>query len=259
MTDKALPPPPYGNGEKNIYSNGSDLKPPLIDAPAPSSSATTTAVPHRPEIKVPSSGSFTRLSLQTKWANITGTYYINAVNPAPPNLQSRRKRRKQKKTREIPDAVFRTRRGNLTLDLCTNGYAKDVPRASIRASSRSGNISLNLIAGGAAKPKFDLECGSRSGTIVLFVPETYSGVIQLHTKSGTMNFLPGISSEMNVVKSSDTECMVYVRSRLMAPNQPADFCRVRTRGGDIIVGERGKDTYHKPKTLLEKLTGFLSV
>jgi hypothetical protein len=72
-------------------------------------------------------------------------------------------RRKKKKLRQIPDAIFRSRRGNISLDLAATGYASDVPRASITATTKSGNISLNLISGAPTKPRFDLEVNSRSG------------------------------------------------------------------------------------------------
>ncbi|KAJ7765430.1 hypothetical protein DFH07DRAFT_810561 [Mycena maculata] len=252
QTEKTLPPPPYNNREKDGYG---DSKPMMV-----ASSPSEPSVPRRPDIKLPS-GSFSRLCLQTRFADITGMYYIDAKNPAS-NVTSRRKKRKQKKIKLIPDAIFRSRRGNLSLDLATNGYALDVPKASVVASTRSGNISLNLIPGAENKPRFDVEVNTRSGDIVLFVPSTYSGAIQLHTKTGNLDFLPGISSEMRVVKSTDTEFLVIVGNQggqqPLGPGQAtADFCRLRSRTGNIIVGERGKDTYTRELSLWQKLTGFL--
>ncbi|KAJ7247634.1 hypothetical protein B0H12DRAFT_738500 [Mycena haematopus] len=165
-------------------------------------------------------------------------------------------RRKKRKLKPIPDAVFRSRRGNLSLDIATTGYASDVPKAFIEASTKSGNISLNLISGADTKPRFDVEANTRSGTIVLFVPNTFSGAIQLHTKTGDLTFLPGLASGIQIIKSSDNEYLVLVGKQQQAVGlQPAyaDFCRLRTRTGNIIVGERGKDTYVKTTSVWQKL------
>ncbi|KAJ7504384.1 hypothetical protein B0H11DRAFT_2221800 [Mycena galericulata] len=238
---KALPaPPPYENGDKDGYLGGyGGLKATMV-----ASSSSQSSVPHghgRPDISLPS--------------DITGTYYIEAKQPI--SDRTTRRKRKQKKIKVIPDAIFRSRRGNLSLDLATNGSAYDVPKASIVVSSKSGNISLNLISGADTRPRFDLEANTRSGDVVLFVPSTFSGAIQLHTKTGNLDFLPGITSAMQVVKSTDSEYLVFVRNTGNVNGKQADFCRLRTRSGNIIVGERGKDAYIKPTSIWQKLTGFL--
>jgi len=249
-SDKSAPekadPPPYGYGG----SNGGVSKPVMV-----ASSSSQSSIPRRPDISLPSS-SFNRINLQTKLADITGTYYIN-----PQNVMSEiTGKRKKRKLKQIPDAVFRSRRGNLSLDLATTGYVNEGAKAlaAIQASTKSGNISLNLISGAETKPRFDVEVNTRSGTIVLFIPNTFSGAIQLHTKTGDLNFLPGIASGMRVVKSSDNECLVLVGKQQPVGSQTAgaDFCRLRTCTGNIIVGERGKDTYVKSTSVWEKLTGL---
>ncbi|KAJ7155412.1 hypothetical protein C8R43DRAFT_429155 [Mycena crocata] len=248
QTEKAIGPPPYEDGGKGGYGGS---KPIMV-----ASSSSQSSVPRRPDLSLPS-GSFSRLDMQTRFADITGTYYIDAKNP-PTEITSRRKKRKHK-IKHIPDATFRSRRGKITIDLATNGYFTDVPKASVVASTKSGNISLNLIPGTETKPRFDIEANTRSGDIVLFVPSTFSGAIQLHTKTGNLDFLPGIASGMQVVKSTENEYLVLVgnQSKQHPPGHaPADFCRLRTRTGNIIVGERGKDTYVKATSLWEKLTGL---
>ncbi|KAJ7890493.1 hypothetical protein B0H14DRAFT_2689505 [Mycena olivaceomarginata] len=231
-SDKSLPekpeadPPPYGYGYGG--SSGSGSKAVIV------ASSSLSPSPRRPDISLPS-GSFNRVCLQTRFADITGTYYIN-----PQNLMSEIKgRRKKRKLKSIPDAVFRSRRGNLSLDLATTGYANEVAKACIQASTKSGDISLNLISGASTKPRFDVEVNTRSGTIILFVPPTFCGAIQLHTRT-------------------DTEYLVLVGKQQPVGLQqaPADFCRLRTRTGNIIVGERGKDTYVKSTSVWEKLAGL---
>ncbi|KAJ6515127.1 hypothetical protein C8R47DRAFT_504065 [Mycena vitilis] len=245
--EKASGPPPYENG---YGYTGAASKPIMV-----ASSSSQSTIPRRPDLSLPS-GSFNRVSLQTRFADISGTYYID-----PKNLMVEGKgRRKKRKLKQVPDAVFRSRRGNLSLDLATTGYVGDVPKAFVAASTKSGNVSINLISGAETKPRFDIEVNTRSGTVVLFIPSTFSGAIQLHTKTGDLSFLPGITSRMQVVKLTDNECLVFVGKQQPAPGSqpgPADFCRLRTRSGNIIVGERGLDAYVKTSGIWAKLTGFL--
>ncbi|KAK7025276.1 hypothetical protein R3P38DRAFT_2953693 [Favolaschia claudopus] len=248
VSDNLKDPPPYGPGYGGSNLSGGS-KPVMV-----ASSSSQSSVPQRPDISLPS-GSFNRISLQTRIADITGTYYIN-----PQNLTTEIKgRRKKRKFKQIPDAVFRSRRGNISLDLATTGYVDSVSKASIHATTKSGDISLNLISGADIRPRFDLEVNTRSGNIVLFIPSTFSGAIQLHTNKGDLQFLPGISSTMQVVKSEHNECLVLVGKQQSVGSSPlnqADFCRLRTRSGNIIVGERGKDIYVKTSGIWGKLAAL---
>nr|GAT45710.1 predicted protein [Mycena chlorophos] len=257
--DMSAQPPPYLKAVDG-YGVGAG-KPMMMASPA---SAAEKDLPARPTTFEASSSysqapaTSQHIKLQTRFADISGTYYVSPHTVATPPATGRRRRRKQKRKQLVPDAVFRSRRGNLALDLGTTGYASENAAASIAASTRSGNISMNLIAGAAVRPRFDVEISTRSGNVVLFIPPTFSGAIQLHTKRGEMQFLPGITSEMRVVKATETEYLVFVGAQHIGGEQtPADFCRLRTRRGNIMVGIRGKDLYVKPSGLWERITGFL--
>ncbi|KAJ7281527.1 hypothetical protein C8J57DRAFT_1297898 [Mycena rebaudengoi] len=233
-------PPPYQGG----YGGS---------AVASSSRQVVGKPQNRPDIGVPT-GSFNTVCIQNRFQDITGTFYIDPKIRAL-EYTNRRKRRKQKPT---PDAIFRSRRGKIALDLGTTGYLVEVPTASVVVSTKSGNISLNLISSASTKPRFDLEATTRSGDIVLFVPHTFSGAIQLQTRTGDINFLPGIAAapEMRVIKSTDTEHLVFFGGQ--GPTQGVeDFCRLTTRSGNITVGQRGKDKYVKTPGVWERLVGVL--
>ncbi|KAJ7043653.1 hypothetical protein C8F04DRAFT_1072862 [Mycena alexandri] len=243
--------PPAYYGELAGYSRS---KPPQFEpqmvAVASSSRSSASAAP-----EVIPSGPFSTLSQQTRFADINGTYYIKPKNL---NKEVPTRRKQRQKFRPIPDAVFRSRRGDLSLDLATTGYASETPKAVVVASSKSGDISLNLISGGDIKPRFDLEVETHGGNIILFVPPTFSGAVQLHTKTGDLNLLPGLASGMQVVKSTDTEYLVLVgKQQPPGSRAPSDFCRLRTRTGNITVGERGKDQpYVKSSSIWDKLAGI---
>ncbi|KAF7309828.1 hypothetical protein MIND_00354700 [Mycena indigotica] len=235
-------PPPYPN-EKDGY--GVEAGKPLMVAAMSSSGGDVRLSPDP----------LNRIYLETRFADVTGTYYVAPHSIVPEVNVRRRKRQKRKQT---PDAIFRSRRGNLSLDLGTIGYASENAKASVNASTKSGNISLNLIAGAKVRPRFDVEVNTRTGHVVLFVTETFSGAIQLHTNRGQLEFLPGITAEMRVIKSTDTEYLVLVGPQPVGAEQPpADYCRVQTRSGNIKVGLRGKDVYVQPFGLWQRLTSFI--
>ncbi|KAJ7066558.1 hypothetical protein C8F01DRAFT_1123689 [Mycena amicta] len=263
QNEMSAQPPPYPN-EKDGYGVGCG-KPLMVATPSRPSPLADIRVPPDP---------LNRINLQTRFADVTGershcrsweidvipsgTYYI-APHIVAPEVSGRRKKQKRKQ-KHIPDAVFRSRRGNLSLDLGTTGYASENAKASIDASTKSGNISLNLIAGSHVRPRFEVEVNTRTGSVVLFVPSTFSGAIQLHTKTGDLQFLPGITAEMRVVKSTETEYLVLLGPQPLpsgGQQAPADFCRLRTRSGNIVVGIRGKDEYVKAAGLWERITGFM--
>ncbi|KAJ6555744.1 hypothetical protein B0H10DRAFT_1207645 [Mycena sp. CBHHK59/15] len=229
-------PPPYEQG----YNNGYDTSKPLPAIVASSSQA--TEVKSRPVLMPSVSGSYSNVCIQNRFADITGTYYIDPKNPVE-EITKKNRRKKRQHRKRIPDAIFRTRRGKITLDLGTTGYAAEVPKASVVASTKSGNIGLNLISGSHAKPRFDLEVNTRSGNIVLFVTNTFSGVIQLHTKTGNLEFLPGIAAGMQVVKSADTEYLVLVGNPQPEGGSAlgiADFARLSTRTGKSLLAREGR-------------------
>lgn len=71
-----------------------------------------------------------------------GTFYID---PRVPPLDFDTKASKtQKKT--PPHASFRTGGGAISLDLGTAGDVNDVPKALVLVSSRTGNITINLVS-----------------------------------------------------------------------------------------------------------------
>lgn len=99
-----------------------------------------------------------------------------------------------------------------------------------------------------------------AGDIVVMLPRTYSGAIQLRTRKGTFEFLPHFASIMNVAKANETEALVLFGSPLTPnaglPSQAADFSQLVARTGKIIVGLSGKDHYERPVRLWERLGAF---
>ncbi|KAJ7612454.1 hypothetical protein DFH06DRAFT_1344983 [Mycena polygramma] len=228
-------PPPYSLEHGASRSRRLSVLPPLpVDAQESSRT--------EPRETLARAGpSFSQIRLDTHFTDITGTFYVDPRNPIS-ELSNKSKKKSRRKA--IPDAVFRTRSAKINIELATTGLVRDVPKASVIVTSKSGPIHLNLLPADETRPRFDLEVQSNSGTVVVFIPKTYGGAIQLHTKSGSFEFLPAMSTQIHVVKSADTESLVLFGQQSTPSSQlPSDFSHIRTRSGNIIVGLRGEDTY----------------
>lgn len=236
---EAEEPPPYSRGSHRSasVSRRNNVLPPLpIEGPE----ATSSLEPDN---------TFSQINLETRFHDIKGIYRIDPKKPTA-QLKNRKTRVKR-----IPDAAFRTRSGKVVLSLSTTGLARDVAKASVVVTSKSGNITLNLLPADESRPRFDLEVKSTSGTVVIFIPPTYSGAIQLHTKSGSLGYLPALSGRLQSVKSTETESLVLFGQQ--AAPLASDFCHVRTRSGNVVIGLRGEDKYVEELGLWQRIGGFL--
>jgi hypothetical protein len=84
---------------------------------------------------------------------------------------------------------------------------------------------------------------------VLSLPHTFSGVLQLSTRKGSLHFLPGLAAVMKVIKKSDKEALVSIGDHTTAgTTEHLDFCQLDSRSGKVIVGLSGKDRHTELKT-----------
>ncbi|KAJ7504385.1 hypothetical protein B0H11DRAFT_2221801 [Mycena galericulata] len=249
-------PPPYSfksgsdsPGQSTSRSRRLSVLPPLpIEA-----QLSSTSLDARPPPTTPGP-SFSQIRLDTRYADITGTFFID---PKQPISQFTNKKNKSRK-KSIPDAIFRTRSGKIALELATTGDARDVAKASVIVVSKSGKTFLNLLPADESRPRFDLEVKSNSGNVVIFIPKTYAGAIQLHTKAGSLEYLPAMSDLVQVVKSTDKESLVlFGKQTASSTQQSSDFCHVQTRSGKVVVGLRGEDSYVEEPGLWERIGGYL--
>jgi hypothetical protein len=93
---------------------------------------------------------------------------------------------------------------------------------------------------------------------VVYIERSYAGVIQLDTKKGKFEFLPGVAEHMQIVKSTDTEALaLYGKQTAPSSTVPSDFCRVTTHSGTIIMGLRGIDKYVPEPGFWQRMGGYL--
>lgn len=79
---------------------------------------------------------------------------------------------------------------------------------------------------------------------MLFIPDTFSGVIQLSTRNGSLHFLPGLVAVMKVIKKSDKEALVSIGDHTISGStNHVDFCQLTSRSGKLTVGLSRQDTH----------------
>jgi hypothetical protein len=88
-----------------------------------------------------------------------------------------------------------------------------------------------------------------SGDIILFLPSTFSGVIHLTTRKGSLHLLSGLAAAMKVIKKTDKEALVSMGDNAVyGDTKHVDFCQLTSRSGKLIVGLTGQDSHAQVKS-----------
>ncbi|KAK7685701.1 hypothetical protein QCA50_011045 [Cerrena zonata] len=267
---------------KSVADSKDFENPPPYVAPSPSSSSPRQINPLNIESQIPTSlfqsaveQQTNHLYLQSRHNPISGSYIINseippfAVGCKATKDQGRvpldRQNSKYFKKCHTSNAQFETRHGAITLNLATAGTDDTkLTRTYVQASSRHAKININLFSLQMNK-HICLEAATRHGHIVVFLPQTFQGLIQIRSRRGNVNFLPSFAQHARVVNGSDTSAMVLfgVQNIVLSDldNDDTDLCMLTTRHGKITIGISGVDTYDDSQStnLLVKKIGSLSM
>jgi hypothetical protein len=82
-----------------------------------------------------------QIHLEARNEPISGTFYID---PQIPSLSLGKKKKKCRKHR-ASDASFQSHKGPISLELGTTGSVSRTQRATVNVTTRSGDVSLNLV------------------------------------------------------------------------------------------------------------------
>ena len=99
----------------------------------------------------------------------------------------------------------------------------------------------------------------------MFLPQAFQGMIQIRSRRGNVNFLPGFAQSARVVNGSDQSALVLFGVQNIAlsdlDNDDTDLCLLTTNHGKITIGVRGVDTFDDSQStnLLVKKLGSLSM
>lgn len=94
---------------------------------------------------------------------------------------------------------------------------------------------------------------------MVWLPETFSGVIQASTGKGELIVLPGLTRAVRVLKSTNKEVMLLMGSQQMSIGEDSamtDLCQLSSRSGKVIIGLSGQDKLPEQSGFWKKLTEF---
>lgn len=161
-----------------------------------------------------------------------------------------------------PHAVFRNRFGTISLTLATKGTSKQCERAIVDVSTRHGDIAVNLSSIHPGK-RITLKVASRRGRIVVLLPPTFCGDVQISSgKFGGYDILPGLSSSIRSMhgKKKKTSLLIGDNTPTAEGSKFTDHCRLSTRRGRVVLGLSGQDsmpTLQREDTIWRKIGSLL--
>ncbi|KAF8491284.1 hypothetical protein JB92DRAFT_1271842 [Gautieria morchelliformis] len=154
-----------------------------------------------------------------------------------------------KKRTDLPDpnAIFETRQGAIQLDISVvaSPPAATHSRTLIQATARQGPVDIKVHSI-HPKRRLNMEVRTRKGDILVLIPRSFSGYIQLYSRHGQLVFLPSLASAMSLVARHEREVQAVVGdvvNRLPATGTEwsGDTVHIASRHGDILIGYIGED------------------
>jgi len=146
-----------------------------------------------------------------------------------------------------PTAKLDSRRGNISATLRVVGGADTTATATIRATTRSGNIVLELVSKSPSRI-VHFDAYSQSGNISLLIPRSFSGVVELRARNGGMELLPALASFANVTRASDGETVVLIGNNAIhrvGTRRSGDHARLCSHSGRVRLGFSGEDAFNE--------------
>lgn len=94
---------------------------------------------------------------------------------------------------------------------------------------------------------------------MVWLPETFSGVIQGSTGKGELIVLPGLARLTRVLKSTNKEVMLLMGSQQISGGEDSaltDLCQLSSRSGKVIIGLSGQDKLPEESGFWKKFAQF---
>ncbi|TCD65802.1 hypothetical protein EIP91_002195 [Steccherinum ochraceum] len=253
-------------------STPSDEPPPYAGPSTQTHQGPSGAQRHNSHLQSVAEQEVNYIALVSKNNSISGSYMINTELPQSDMLtrckwgplDKANKKMYGKRNKGVPNASVHTRHGAIALNLATGGQSSAYSKAHVQVSSRHGKVHVNIYSIQENK-HICLEVSTRHGNIVVFVPPTFAGALQLRTRRGNVQFLPEFERNARLLNASDKGALVLFGQNVQNPvidmhDLISDSCMLSTRHGRIVIGVSGVDHYDEVQgpNLLEKL-GSLSM
>ncbi|KAI0040197.1 hypothetical protein FA95DRAFT_1566599 [Auriscalpium vulgare] len=203
------------------------------------------------------------LTVATRYENINGIWKLDPLAPTSTtslltsvvSATNGQRLRDRVSALSTSAATFSTHYGSINARLAIVGDASTPVRAGVRATTRYRKIEIDLFA--KASSKFiDLDVYSRNGRVLVMIPRTYSGIVELGTRHGDVTVLPVLSAVARVVRAQSKEVSILVGDASDAPgasSQLADIMHLYSLRGNVVVGFSGEDEYVEPEGMFAKM------
>ncbi|KAI9510510.1 hypothetical protein F5148DRAFT_571172 [Russula earlei] len=166
----------------------------------------------------------------------------------------RRSRRVRNLLSGAPTAKLDSRHGNISAAFRVVGESVMPANATIRSTTRSGNIVLELVSKSPTRT-VHFDAYSRTGNISLLIPRSFSGVVELRARRGDTELLPALAASARIMRASDQETVVFVGGGAFpqaGPSSNGDLARLCTRSGLLRLGFSGEDAFIESEGVMAK-------
>jgi len=228
------------------------------DASTSSAVVVASSSGHTPVVTPPPSVPTNGLNIFTVIEPIRGSWLLDPLAPQPSGpsiLQTVVQHRAGRRPRRFRNMILGTttakldsRHGDISAALRVVGESAMTATATIRTTTRSGNIVLELVSKSPTRT-VHFDAYSRSGNISLLIPRSFSGVVELRAQSGGMELLPALASSASIMRTSDRETAVLVGNNAIpqvgASGTTGDLARLCARSGRVRLGFSGEDTFNE--------------
>ncbi|KZP25571.1 hypothetical protein FIBSPDRAFT_855759 [Athelia psychrophila] len=231
-------PPPYSAHSFPVF------QPP---PPRPSPTARTSAPVFQspPHLRSPSAqtpvNAVNQLHINNNKEDVFGTFAIDPLLPIPP----KHKPKKGSKGKKAPDATFKTKNGAVSLNLSTQGSTAQRTKAFVEVATRKGDINIDLFQIQSQK-NISLDVYSRKGNILVLIPRSFRGCIQIRSRKKGYQVLPALSGSSRALNSTAKEILVLV-GEPSSNEDDTDYLQLESNHGKVIVGISNEDEY-QPNT-----------
>ncbi|KAI9433594.1 hypothetical protein H4582DRAFT_2082223 [Lactarius indigo] len=221
----------------------------------PSSPPPYTPAPASASLAVPPTVPTNGVNVSTVFETIRGSWLLDPLAPQSTNqslLQllvenraGRRPRRFHNMTVGAPTAKLDSRRGNIFATLRVGGESAVPAIATIRSTTRSGNIVLELVSKSPSRV-VHFDAYSRMGNISLLIPRSFSGLVELRGRRGDIELLPALAAFARVERATNSDTVVLIGN--VPPPTPGltstgDLARLYSRSGRLRLGFSGEDNF----------------
>ncbi|KAH9004503.1 hypothetical protein EDB86DRAFT_1949935 [Lactarius hatsudake] len=171
------------------------------------------------------------------------------------NRAGRRPRRFHNMTAGAPTAKLDSRRGNIFATLRVEGELSVPATATIRSTTRTGNIVLELVYKSPSRT-VNFDAYSRTGNISLLIPRSFSGLVELRGRRGDIELLPALAAFARVERATNSETVVLignVPSPTPGLTSTGDLARLYSHSGRLRLGFIGEDSFTEGGSIIGQI------